>query len=238
MIPNIVEPLEWDSQFFNYPVAQIVVNHQGFGLLNVLFRELALKKIHLTYIFVPASEEELNKEISNRGCLLVDQKTVFSKRTQKHSKFSNRIIDYQGTEINESLIKVVLQAGEFSRFRTDTSFSNNEYKRLYVEWVKKSVSGELSKKVFVAVINSEIAGITTLGEKDGNAAIGLVAVDKNLRGKGIGYDLIHKADNFAFNLKHNEIKVVTQLHNKAACKLYKKCNFSIESITNVYHFWQ
>ena len=37
---------------------------------------------------------------------------------------------------------------------------------------------------------------------------------------------------------YKEIKVVTQLQNKSGCRLYEKCNFQIESITNIYHFWQ
>ena len=93
-------------------------------------------------------------------------------------------------------------------------------------------------KTFVAKNRSDIIGITTLGKKSEFADIGLVAVDKNFRGQGIASDLIHSADTAAYHLGYKEIKVVTQLKNKGACRLYEKCNFQIENITNVYHYWK
>jgi dTDP-4-amino-4,6-dideoxy-D-galactose acyltransferase len=133
---------------------------------------------------------------------------------------------------------LVLQAGLFSRFRLDINFSDKEYEKLYIEWLTKSINKTLAIKTFVVKNGSEIIGITTLGERSKFADIGLVAVDKNFRGRGIAYDLIHSADNTACGLGYDEIKVVTQLQNKGACRLYEKCNFQIESITNVYHYWQ
>ena len=96
----------------------------------------------------------------------------------------------------------------------------------------------MAKNTFVALKDSDIIGITTLGEKSGSGEIGLVAVDEKFRGLGIAYDLIHYTDNAAFDHGYSKISVVTQLDNKGACRLYEKCNFQIESITNVYHYWQ
>jgi dTDP-4-amino-4,6-dideoxy-D-galactose acyltransferase len=238
MFINAIECLEWDSRFFGYSVAKIVLDAQGYYLIEDLFRQIVTEKIRLTYLFVPISQTRLNILISDKGSILVDQKTVFSKKTEKHIRFSNDIIEYQETEINDRLINLVLQAGLFSRFRLDINFSDKEYEKLYIEWLTKSINKTLAIKTFVVKNGSEIIGITTLGERSKFADIGLVAVDKNFRGRGIAYDLIHSADNTACGLGYDEIKVVTQLQNKGACRLYEKCNFQIESITNVYHYWQ
>ena len=235
---NTIEPLDWDSQFFGYPVARISLDHEGMDKLDNLFQQLELEKFRVTYFFVPPTEIELNNRIAQNGSILVDQKATFSKTTEKHSKFSNIIIEYQGADINEKLIELVLQAGKFSRFRIDGNFSNKEYERLYIEWVTKSINKTIAFKTLVAQNGSDIVGLTTLGRRKHEADIGIVVVDGNFRQKGIGHDLIHSADNVAFENGLSEIKVVTQLKNKGACRLYEKCNFQIENITNVYHYWQ
>lgn len=238
MSKNVIEQLEWDSQFFGYPVARIVFDHQGCDNLDNLFRQLISEKNRLTYFFVPATETKINRQIIKNGGILVDQKTSFHKITEKHIEYFNRIIEYQGTEINERLIDLVLQAGLFSRFHLDVNFTNREYEKLYIEWLTKSLNKSIALKTFIAINGSDIIGLTTLGDRSEIAEIGLVAVDENYRGQGIAYDLINSADNAAFDLGYNEIKVVTQLQNKGACRLYEKCKFKIEYITNVYHFWQ
>jgi len=235
---NTIERLKWDSQFFGYPVAKIVLDEKGYINVDNLFRQLASERIRLTYFFAPTTEEKLNEYVAKKGGILVDQKTLFHKTTEKHLKYTNSIIEYQDTVINERLIELGLQAGLFSRFRLDINFSNNEYEKLYIEWLTKSLNKTIARITVLAVKNSEIVGLTTLGEKSEFAEIGLVAVDENFRGQGIASDLIHFADNAAFDLGYNEIKVVTQLQNKVACRLYEKCNFQIGNITNIYHYWQ
>jgi dTDP-4-amino-4,6-dideoxy-D-galactose acyltransferase len=238
MKKNTIEPLVWDSQFFGYPVAQIALDSKGSDSLDQLFAQLKAQKIKLTYFFVPPVEKGMNEHIVEKGGIFVDQKTVFLKETQKHGEYSNLIGEFQGTEVNERLIELTLQSGIFSRFRIDKNFKKKEYERLYIEWITKSVKKEISFKTLVALKGNDIVGITTLDDEKNHANIGLVAVDESCRGRGIGRDLIHCADTIAFDSGFKKLKVVTQLQNKGACKLYEKCGFHIESITNVYHYWE
>jgi len=235
---NNIEPLEWDSRFFGYPVARIIFDQEGSDKLDIIFKKIESEKFRVTYLFVPPKEKELNNQIARKGCILVDQKVTFAKKPEKHNRSSNIIIEYQGAEINEKLNELVLQAGLYSRFRLDENFANKEYERLYIEWLYKSIKKAIAVKILVAKNESDIIGITTLGKKELQADIGLVAVDKNYWGLGVGCDLINSADTIAFELGLDQIKVVTQLENKRACKLYEKCHFQIEKITNIYHYWQ
>ncbi len=235
---NAIELLAWDSHFFGYPVARIVLDQKGTDHLDDLFKQLHSEKTRLAYFFVSPVEKEINEYILNKGGILVDQKTVFLKAPEAHSDISNAITEFQGTEINEDLIGLALQAGIFSRFRIDENFTKKEYERLYIEWISKSISKEISFKTLVALEGSDLLGITTLDDNKSYVHIGLVAVDEKYRGRGIGRDLILSADTIAFNMGFKEIRVVTQLQNKGACTLYEKCSFYIEKITNVYHYWR
>jgi dTDP-4-amino-4,6-dideoxy-D-galactose acyltransferase len=238
MEKNTIETLEWDSQFFGYPVARVLLDQDGRNNLDILFRKLKSGKYRVTYLFVPPEENGIINRIIKEGGILVDQKTVFSKVTEKHDKLSKNLIELQETEINDNLKKLALQAGLNSRFHLDKNFSNNEYEKLYIEWLIKSIKKELAFKIIVAKRNFDIIGLTTLGGRSNYADIGLVAVDENFRGQGIGCDLVKTADTIACGMGFKTIKVVTQLINKAACRLYEKCNFQIENITNIYHYWQ
>lgn len=235
---NSIVPLEWDSQFFGYPVARVSFGKGGTDKLENVFQQINSKNIRLTYLYVTPDDLEINRFIEKKGCLLADQKVVFVKTTEKHNNFKNKIIEFQETEINEKILSLALISGIWSRFRMDKNFINNEFERLYTEWISNSINKTKAFKTLVAIKESDFVGITTLGEKSDYADIGLVAVDENHRGQGIGYDLIHTADNTAFDMGYKQIKVVTQLKNIEACRLYKKCNFQVESITNIYHYWK
>lgn len=237
MNKNTIEPLAWDSQFFGYPVARIALDQHGGEELDNLFKQLATN-FRLTYFFIAPGEKEMNEHIIKKGGVLVDQKTVFLKPTEKHSGFSNEITEFQGTEINARLKELALQAGICSRFRMDKNFIKDEYERLYIEWISRSVKKEIACKTLVAAKGSDIIGITTLADEKNCAHIGLVAVAEAFRGQGIGRDLIYSADTIASVMGFKEINVVSQLQNKGACKLYEKCGFHVESITNIYHYWQ
>ena len=179
MQKNTIETLEWDSQFFGYPVARIFLDQEGSDILDIIFQKLKSGKYRLTYFYVPPKEQGIINRITKEGGILVDQKTVFSKLTEKHKELSNNVVEFQEAEINEKLKKLVLQAGLYSRFRLDKNFTNNEYERLYVEWLTKSINKEIVFRTIVAKRGSGIVGLTTLGEKSNYADIGLVAVDGN-----------------------------------------------------------
>jgi dTDP-4-amino-4,6-dideoxy-D-galactose acyltransferase len=234
---NTLEILEWDSKFFGYPVARINLNHEGNQELDALFEQLEERKIRLAYFFVPPEEKMTIEKIITRKGVLVDQKTVFSKNTELHDDYSDTIIELGKGEITKSIMELAIQSGRFSRFHLDKKFINNEYERLYTAWIKKSVDREIAFTTLVIKKAKKAIGLATLGKRDNYADIGLVAVDPDYRGQGIGVNLIQSADTIAFEKGFKEMKVVTQLQNKAACKLYEKCRFHIESITNIYHFW-
>ncbi len=235
---NEIISLEWDSKFFGYNIAKVIFNSIGLERLEEILKELKTKKIRLTYLMIPPANKKLNANILKNGGILVDRKVIYAKDTQPHTEIKTRILEYKDITPNNKVLDLALQAGLYSRFKIDKNFKNNEFERLYTQWITKSVSKEIAFKTIVAMSENELVGLTTIGKRDNYADIGLVAVDKNFSGKGIGSDLINFADNVAFEMKYHQIKVVTQLDNTRACKLYEKSNFKIEDVTHVYHYWQ
>jgi dTDP-4-amino-4,6-dideoxy-D-galactose acyltransferase len=235
---NKLKQLDWDSQFFGYPVGRIVFDNSGISLADEAFREIRESNFRLVYLYTPSDDDALNRVITNNGGKLLDNKVLFVKQPEACSQFKNQICEYRLEKPDEKLIELSLEAGLFSRFRLDDKFINGEFEKLYTRWITDSVSGLIAFKVIVAISDNELIGVTTIGEKKGYADIGLVAVDRNHTGRGIGYDMIRYADDVASRMKYDRLTVITQMKNTAACRLYEKCNFVPESVTNVYHFWQ
>ncbi len=80
-------------------------------------------------------------------------------------------------------------------------------------------------------------GILTLGEKNREAEIGLIAVDKSLKEKGIGRNLIQRVFYEAIKMNYTRINVSTQMKNVTVCYFYLKMGFSLSKNENIYHFW-
>ena len=96
----------------------------------------------------------------------------------------------------------------------------------------------MAKEVFIYQENQIIAGFVTLGEKKSRAEIGIIAVDNNYRGKGIGKSLMFAAENWFAGKKYNEIRVVTQGDNLPACRLYESCGYKTDNVEYFYHLWK
>lgn len=78
-------------------------------------------------------------------------------------------------------------------------------------------------------------GFVTLAVKEGIGDIGLLAVNENFRGQGIGSILLKYAENY-FSKEHARgAKVVTQLDNVPACRLYEKMGYTIIKKESIFH---
>lgn len=225
--------LEWDSSFFGYPIGKLEIKGPtGFDLTS--FQNEA-SNYKLVYVF---SKEEIFYE----NFVLVDKKVVYVQKNissfdRKSSKnkiqsFNSRLHDLG------QLLELTLESGRYSRFNLDPNFNSKEYSKLYSEWIKNSINGKLAFDILVCVEAEQIVGFTTIAKKSENLAdIGLVAVHKNARGKGIATDLINKTIERAAKENFANIQVVTQANNIPATKLYSKTNFVLKEQTNIYHYW-
>jgi dTDP-4-amino-4,6-dideoxy-D-galactose acyltransferase len=222
--------------FFGYEVGKLELSEkEEFDFAKL---KIESKGFRLIYIFS-------RKKLNNSPYLqLVDEKVTFYQKIDSKSLITNKELSFaiSSFEINhhdiEQIRQLALQSGIYSRFHIDSNFRNDEYRRLYLEWIENCVYGNLAFDILVATDKSRIIGFTTLNKKDSNLAdIGLVAVDSTNRGNGIGYNLISETIKRAYNTGFNLIQVVTQLNNIPAIKLYEKTNFKLKEIINIYHYW-
>lgn len=228
-----IKYLEWDSSFFGYPIGKLEIKSSTDLDFSNFLREAS--NYRLVYIF--------SKEIIfYKNFNLVDKKVVYIQKnisSFERNGSKNKIQSFNSKfhDLNQ-LLALTLESGKYSRFNLDANFNNKEYSKLYTEWIKNSIKGKLAFDILVCVEAEQMLGFTTIGKKSENLAdIGLVAVDKKARGKGIATDLINKTIERAADENYPNIQVVTQANNIPATKLYSKTNFVLKEQINIYHYW-
>lgn len=238
---NAYKILEWDSQFFGYKIAAI--NHSNLELneLETIVNALVYQDVKLAYCFINPEDEISNFNLIKVSGILVDEKITFSTRISGTNTYagSDFIKPYDLNYASEKLKSIALQSGIYSRFKVDPNFRNNEYEKLYTEWIEKSVRKEIAKEVLIyrEDNDSDEKGLITLGQNNNIGSIGLLAVDNEERGKSIGKKLVHSALIYFGEKRADTVEVVTQAQNKGACGFYRSLGFEVKSIVNIYHLW-
>ena len=216
----LLSPLPFDSDLFGYPVGKCQI--AGDWDEESFLRQA--KDYRLVYIF---SKKTLK---NNSTCIhLADTKLTFEKGIQELESSDLVIVPYSG-ELTEPLLNLALASGVFSRFHTDPGFVKGEYGKLYSLWIKNALS---QNEVLIADQMSGFVSCSISGEK---ANIGLIAVDKNQRGKGWGKRLVRAAENFAQKKGAKSMTIGTQEANIPAIALYRSLGYEVVERMYLYHY--
>lgn len=213
--------LEWDTKFFNKKIGRLDIgSNNEFDYLN------QLKDFDIVYIYSPV---KISIDIP-----LMDVKVTYSKSIETVTTIINEIVqfDIHNHDYNQ-LLELVYQSGHDSRFLKDLSFGINDYKRLYKQWIDNSIDD----KGTIVLIHSDgvnIGGFVTFKSNINYSQIGLIAVDSENQGKGIGKKLIQAVEKSLISQKR--LIVATQETNKRACKFYESLGFKIIKKEFIYHY--
>lgn len=226
------EILPWDTEFFKFPVARI---NDDINIFNKeVFESLSENNTRLAYYSSPQKisiPQHTLYEIK-----LVDEKITYTKKIINHpsdAKISSYVRDYP----EQKLIDLAIESGFYSRFNNDKKIGSTNFINLYTQWIVKSVSRDIADDVLVYHEGNILAGFVTVGHKSNKATIGIIAVDKNYRGKGISKALMLTAENI-YTDTCESIQVITQRANVPACNLYESCGYHVENTEYFYHFWK
>ena len=243
MYPEI-EVAKWDSEFFRYKVGRVdlptsCAPESVERFADALVRQAHEQKFRLVYVFVgsPLESQSLSN-LARRGFRDVGGKREYAREPVCISlpeDGSSEIVICR--EVSPSIVNLALQSSALSRFRLDPGFAENEYERLYTEWICKAVEGVDGLCAYIIGAVDEPKGLITLDSAGGEARIGLLAVDGRSRRHGVGRKLVAHALSVSSGKGFRGLHVSTQSGNQAACALYEGCGFSLISETAIFHLW-
>lgn len=226
---------DWDTEFFGYPVARVELKNPTPGELENVEEKLSELNIRFASIFCSLKDEAANHWAADRGELL-DVKTTYIIDVQSWPE-DVEIQEVTKADFSPELLSLALQSGQYSRFRLDPHLLKDEFARMYEVWLKRSLAHEIAFTVMTIWRENRPVGLLTLGEKNDRADIGLLAVDQEMRGQGIGKQLLRAAHHRAQIKGFTTLQVVTQGRNTPACAFYESQGFQQEVVENVYHLW-
>lgn len=236
--------LEWDTNFFGFKVARIVLPQLSEEYLEESVNSLQKEKIRLAYWSVDKPlPPNMERSVKVLGGHLVDERTAFHADSvgfkPSPDMSSSLVRAYDSCSSTVDIETLATQVGAYSRYSIDPNMPKGKSIELYVTWLSKSLSKEIAEEVLVICCGHEVVGLVTLGKgaMPGTGRIGLLVVHPEHRRQGHGVALVKASQAWFFDRGYSLVRVVTQGRNTPACDLYKKCGFFVSSIEYVYHFW-
>jgi dTDP-4-amino-4,6-dideoxy-D-galactose acyltransferase len=236
--------LEWDSELFGFPVARIVPTDLDDAAIHHALREGARRGVRLVY-WSPDAKRPVSEGLLRKwGGRLVDRRAVFQRSLEipepRHPGLPGTPVvqEYPPGPASDEIIALSLLAGQYSRFRMDTSIPSGIFERLYTSWGMRSTTRQIADVVLVArQADSGPVGLIT-GAIDGSrGVIGLVSVDPSFQRLGIGAALLRSVHD-AFRSRGATVsRVATQMQNREACLLYERAGYELIEDSSVFHFW-
>jgi len=232
----ITEPLEWDSAFFGCRVFRVEV--EAPAEVSGLQDGLSALPADVIYVFVPAAFADCFREpLLRAGGVCYDRKVTYRKVLSDAGGVRPTEIGLRLTsDCSPELLRLAFASGWCSRFFLDPHFRPS-FEALYSRWIMRACS-EADGRVLVIEEDGRLVGMTSLMIADGVARIGLVAVDEESRGKGLGRKLMGGCDRLLLNEGVPLCEVATQQANVVACRLYESSGYDKVEETDVWHVWR
>ena len=224
-----VKFLDWDTKHFGFKVGTIEIDKEKDFSLEQLKNDVRIEDYKLVYL--------KSSSLLDNSTLFFDEKLVYSqKKTNVDSFFCSEIESYRSNIIEQEVYDLALKSGEYSRYKLDQNFPTECFHLLYNKWIENSIYTDYATDVLVYRLERKPVGLLTYRNSEDTSSIGIIAVNQDFQGYGIGSKLIK----YYQSLLSNNIKVldvVTQGVNKPARCFYEKNGYEVTSRTYIYHLW-
>jgi len=226
--------LDWDSAFFNLPVARVEAPVLDEAAAASVIAWCRHERIRCLYYLAPLEAQAL-RIAENQGFHAVDVRMVLARDTAPVEP--NTLVRPFEPADEPFLRPIARESFRGTRFDADPGFPRGRAADLYDVWLELSCAG-WAQRVMVGVVDGEPAGFVTSHDDGGGAwRIGLIGVGERARGRGLGRALVDAAIDAASAAGGVTISVATQGANIAAQRLYQSAGFRTSSVQVWYHRW-
>lgn len=224
----MIKRLDWDCTFFQIEIGEINFENK-FHIANA-------DKFDLLYV---KSNNNFHIDIINFENKFEEEKIVYEKNLQFQNGESLNLQSINDINYNiNDLYKLALESGKHSRFKLDSNFQNKKFEELYYLWIDNSVLKTIANDVLVYKLDEKIIGFVTYKIAAKIATIGLIAVDADFQGKGVGKSILMFLENQLLLNNIEKLRIPTQKSNIAACKFYENQHYKIQETVYIKHYWK
>jgi len=238
---QVVQRLEWDSDFFGFPIACLYSKRLTPAVLALVERQCQQDAIECLYFLTDTGDRALWADAERAGFKCVDERWTYRARADAASAAlgSDPSIRLGTAADAASLAEIASDAYEASRYFFDRHFPREACQRFYGDWIQKSLRGAFDHVVLVAEdADGTACGYISCRAMSANLGrIGLVGIAPGSRGEGLGARLVAAAVGWFREAKLARIEVVTQGRNTPAQRLYERAGFELEKTELWFHKW-
>ncbi len=241
-----VRRLDWDSEFFDYPVAAIALSPANDPHdLELALADPVAMQARLIYISCSPAAAALRRALRRRGAFLADTKLVYERGPLSAEELTAADPEIVACELRHpdvSLLDLAIESGLYSRYAIDPGFKRDEFRRLYHKWIEESLAGRIAYRTLMLQDSPDpgaartTLAMITLARKGAVGEIGLVAVAPAARGKGLGRRILAAALRDFTAEACSLVRVKTQRINRAARRLYLSAGFRLTECECIYHY--
>lgn len=224
-----ITKLNWESDFFGFGIASLTDR-----IPSNLNRLINLHKIKLTWSLLDIGNTKRINRLQDMGFSFIDLKVTFAIKTSLgKAKGVRKAVAADISELRTIASQSFINDSRFNC----KGFGKKKVQEFYSLWAEKAVKGTFDDCCLVAISKKKIAGFVTCRKVGEEAVIGLIAVEDNCRGLGIGSSLLTGCLDWAYRDGASLINVATEGKNLVAQNFYIKNGFQIKKIEGWYYKW-
>lgn len=236
-----VRLLDWDTEFFGFPVAEL---HVGHAAGRDLQSALEIAKCRNVSLLVCKSDDPVDWPEGVEAHLVdVAQSLTFDLAAGDRSDFGGAslpITVHDAPELTPDIDRLARLAGTFSRFYADPRFPKHLADRMFETWPRRTLTDPDQFRLHVATADDgRLAGILVSQIQGEAGRPSLLAVDRAFRGReyGLTEGFFLAAWQWFESRGVTEGRVVTQRRNRAAIAAYSALGWKLAGVEHVYHVW-
>jgi ribosomal protein S18 acetylase RimI-like enzyme len=230
-----LSPDQWLSERLGKRVYNLSLSDPIRPETHEALRRYRMESCMITCKVNPLKSEHI-RFLENSSFRLVDTGITFQKSIKAHRvPAADYDIRFARPEDEDKTASLAFRGFEFSRFHLDPFIGTGKADLIKSEWVRNYFKHLRGDSMILTARGDDIYGfLMLLHGQEQTLTIDLIAVDSEMRRKGIAASMIAFAENTggAFN----GIRAGTQLTNVTAMKFYEDLGFRITSAHHIFHF--
>jgi dTDP-4-amino-4,6-dideoxy-D-galactose acyltransferase len=238
------EFLPWDSAFFGRRIGRIAGHQLNPQQLEEILEWCRGNRIECLYFVADSDHPETIRLAEEHGFRLVDVRVTVERKTSPLPRalsegLSDEVqIRFSRKEDIHVLEAMARTAFRNTRFYSDGHFPTEACDHLYETWIRSSCEGYADAVLVVEVKNQPVGFVTChLPKGSSSGSLGLLGVDSQVRGRGLGQILLTHALHWFAERGVGEITAPIPGCNIPSQRLYQHLGFLTRSVQLYYHWW-
>jgi hypothetical protein len=161
-MPELIEPLVWDSRFFGVPVARADLNGATADMLRAIDAEARAERIACLYGSLDPTDEAAAHLVQTFGHRLVEVALTFDRPAMPFTPKPSPTKVRRGTLADLPALEPAIKTlAPWSRFAADPRFGPDAARRMHEAWMERAARDADERALYIAYDDDGITGVAT-----------------------------------------------------------------------------